>query len=226
LPSDDESNLLDKEIEHCCDTANLLFAMSKPYTVIGITGGISTGKSTFSRRLQELTGARLFDADRAVRQLTDGDEEVQRLLRERFGIEIFSANGDLNRGALRAIVFADSEKKRALEQILHPRIRQQWSTAAEESRQSGQLFLADIPLLYETQGELLCDRVVVVACAQDIQRQRLISRTHLTPSAALAMIDSQMPLSEKISRADHVVWNNGPVSVLEAQARILARSWH
>src|SRR4030095_5110877 len=98
-------------------------SMSKPCAIIGITGGISTGKSTFSRRLQALTGARLFDADQAARQLTDGDEEVQRLLRERFGIEIFSANGDLNRGALRAIVFADSEKKRALEQILHPRIR-------------------------------------------------------------------------------------------------------
>ena len=135
---------------------------------------------------KRLTGARLFDADQAARQLTDEDEEVQRLLRERFGIEIFSANGDLNRGALRAIVFADSEKKRALEQILHPRIRQQWSTAAEESRQSGQLFLADIPLLYETQGEFLCDRVVVVACSQEIQQQRLISR---------ACISRPLPLS-------------------------------
>jgi dephospho-CoA kinase len=199
---------------------------SNTCTVIGITGGISTGKSTFSRLLRDLTGARLFDADRAARQLTDEDEEVRRLLRERFGADIFSVNGDLNRAALRAIVFADSEKKRALEQILHPRIRQQWSTAAEESRQSGQLFLADIPLLYETQGELLCDCVVVVACALEIQQQRLISRMHLTPSAALAMIDSQMPLSAKISRADHVVWNNGPVAVLDAQARILARFWH
>ena len=197
--------------------------MPKSSTVIGITGGISTGKSTFSRCLQEATGARLFDADRAARQLTDEDEEVRRLLRERFGTAIFSSSGDLNRAALRAIVFANSEKKRALEQILHPRIRQQWSTAAEESRQSGQLFLADIPLLYETQGELLCDRVVVVACAQEIQQQRLISRAHLTPAAAFAMIDSQMPLPQKISRADHVAWNNGPVSVLEAQAEILAR---
>ena len=195
--------------------------MSKSCAVIGITGGISTGKSTFSRCLQKLTGARLFDADQAARRLTDEDGEVQRLLRESFGIEIFSANGDLNRAALRAIVFADSEKKRALEQILHPRIRQQWSTAAEESRQSGQLFLADIPLLYETQGEFLCDRVVVVACSQEIQQQRLISRAHLTPSVALAMIDSQMPLSEKILRADHVVWNNGPVAMLDAQARML-----
>jgi dephospho-CoA kinase len=198
--------------------------VSKPCTVIGITGGISTGKSTLSRCLRGLTGAQLFDADRAARQLTDDDGEVRNLLRGRFGPEIFSASGVLNRAALRAIVFADSEKKRALEQILHPRIRQQWATAAEESRRSGKLFLADIPLLYETNGEVLCDRIVVVACAQEIQLQRLISRTHLSSSAALEMIDSQMPLAQKISRADHVVWNNGPLPVLEAQAGILARA--
>lgn len=198
--------------------------MSKPCTVIGITGGISTGKSTLSRRLRDETGAQLFDADRAARQLTDDDGEVRQLLRAQFGPEIFSASGVLNRAALRAIVFADSEKKRALEQILHPRIRQQWATAAEESRQSGKLFLADIPLLYETNGEVLCDRVVVVACAQEIQLQRLMTRTRLPSSSALAMIDSQMPLTQKISRADHVVWNNGPLPVLEAQAGVLARA--
>jgi dephospho-CoA kinase len=197
--------------------------MSKPCTVTGITGGISTGKSTFSRLVHNLTGARLFNADRAARQLTDEDAEVRGLLREAFGDAIFSASGDLNRAALRAIVFADREKKRALEQILHPRIRQRWSTAAEESRQSGELFLADIPLLYETQGEALWDRVVVVACAQEIQLQRLMSRTRLPSSSALAMIHSQMPLAQKISRADHVVWNNGPLPELEAQAGFFAR---
>jgi dephospho-CoA kinase len=197
--------------------------MSESCSVIGITGGISTGKSTFGQHLHELLGAKLFDADRAARQLVEQDAEVRRLLRERFGPEIFSAGGDLNRAALRAIVFADQGKKRALEQILHPRIRHQWATEAEESRQSGEIFLADIPLLYETKGEVLCDRVVVVACSQEIQQKRLISRTRLTPSAAHAMICSQMPLPQKISRADHVVWNNGPVPILEAQAGILAR---
>ena len=186
--------------------------MPKPATVIGITGGISTGKSTFCRRLHEVTGARLFDADRAARQLTDDNEEVRRLLREGFGTEIFSASGDLNRAALRAIVFADKEKKRALEQILHPRIRRQWATEAEQSRQSGELFLADIPLLYETKGETLCDRVVVVACAQEIQLQRLIARTHLPPSAALAMIDSQMPLPKK---------SPGPITLFGTTDRLL-----
>ena len=197
--------------------------MSKPSTVIGITGGISTGKSALSRRLHELTGAQLFDADHAARQLADDDGEVRELLRAQFGPEIFSTSGVLNRAAVRAIVFADREKKRALEQILHPRIRRQWATAAEQSRQSGKLFLADIPLLYETDGETLCDRVVVVACAQEIQLQRLIARTRLPPSSALDMIHSQMPLAQKISRADHVVWNNGPLPVLEAQGGLLAR---
>ncbi len=200
--------------------------MPKPCIVIGITGGISTGKSTFSRLLRDLTGAPLFDADHAVRGLTDNDPEVRRLLREEFGDTIFSAGGVLNRAALRAIVFADSEKKRALEQILHPRIRRQWSTAAEESRQSGHLFLADIPLLYETEGEFLCDRVVVVACSHAIQQHRLMARAQLDSAAALAMIQSQMPLPQKIAQADHLIWNNGPLSVLEAQAEMLARFWN
>ncbi len=190
--------------------------------VIGITGGISTGKSTFSERLRELLGARLFDADRAARDLVDRNEEVRALLRAEFGAEIFSATGDLNRAALRAIVFAERGKKRALEQILHPRIRRQWATEAESSRRSGEIYLADIPLLYETEGEKLCDRVVVVACSPGIQEQRLIARTHLSPSVALSMISAQMPLSQKISRADHVVWNNGPVPNLEAQAALFA----
>jgi dephospho-CoA kinase len=196
--------------------------MSQPRNVIGITGGISTGKSTFSKRLREELRANLFDADRAARELVDHDSEVQSLLRQEFTDQIFSADGSLNRAALRAIVFADREKKRALEQILHPRIRRQWATEADRSRQSGEFFLADIPLLYETKGETLCDCVVVVACAQDIQLQRLMARARLSPAAALEMIDSQMPLTEKISRADHLIWNNGPLSMLEDQARVLA----
>ena len=193
--------------------------------VIGITGGISTGKTTFCDCLREiLPAAKYFNADTAARELTDNDAEVKRLLRERFGAEIFSAN-DLNRTALRAIVFADAEKKSVLEQILHPRIRRQWSEAAELSRKSGDLFLADIPLLYETGGETLCDRVVIVACSRETQLQRLIARTGLTQREAEQIINSQMPLTEKIARADHVVWNNGDRSVLGEQAKLLAAAW-
>ena len=198
--------------------------MPKRVAVIGITGGIATGKSTFSRLLRERTGAAFFDADTAARSLVD-EADVRALLRAEFGAEIFSVTGDLNRAALRAIVFAEPEKKRALEQILHPRIREQWSTAANHSRQTGALFLADIPLLYETNGENLCDAVVVVACSAALQQARLMNRAHLSAADAAAMIAAQTPLAQKIARADHLVWNNGPVVALAAQVEMLAARW-
>jgi dephospho-CoA kinase len=194
--------------------------------VIGITGGIATGKTSFCECLREvLPAAKYFNADTSAHELTGTDSEVKAQLREKFGAEIFSGNGDLNRAALRAIVFADAEKKSALEQILHPRIRQQWSEAAATSRKSGDLFLADIPLLYETGGETLCDQVVVVACSRDTQLERLMARSALRRAEAEQIIDSQMSLTEKVRRADHVVWNNGDRTVLLAQTRLLAALW-
>jgi dephospho-CoA kinase len=194
--------------------------------VIGITGGISTGKTTFCECLREiLPRATFFNADQAARDLAERDSEVRELIAREFGASIFSAGGDLNRAQMRSIVFADAEKKRALEQILHPRIRRQWSLEAEGHRNSTDLFFADIPLLYETGGEILCDSVVVVACSQSVQLERLVARTHLDRAAAEQMISSQMPLSEKIRRADHVAWNNGTRDVLAAEAGLLAKYW-
>jgi dephospho-CoA kinase len=194
--------------------------------VIGITGGISTGKTTFCKCLREiLPAATFFDADQAARDLVERDPEVRELIAREFGAGIFSASGDLNRAQMRTIVFADAEKKRALEQILHPRIRRQWSLEAEGHRNSADLFFADIPLLYETGGETLCDSVVVVACSPSVQLERLVARTQRDRSTAEQMISSQMPLSEKSRRADHVVWNNGGREVLAAQAGLLATHW-
>ncbi|MCA1658538.1 MAG: dephospho-CoA kinase [Verrucomicrobiaceae bacterium] len=193
---------------------------------IGITGGVSTGKTSFCRSLRALLpDATFFDADIAARELADRDPEVRGLIEREFGEAVYSVSGDLNRGAMRSIVFADAGKKRALEQILHPRIRRQWSLEAESRRNSTDLFFADIPLLYETGGETLCDRVVVVACSPSVQLERLVARTGLEKLAAQQMIDSQMPLTEKIARADHVVWNNGGHDVLAEQARLLVNSW-
>lgn len=193
---------------------------------IGITGGISTGKTAFSQALREIVpGAAFFDADVAARELANGDAEVRELILAEFGPSAYSATGDLNREAIRSIVFADAGKKRALEQILHPRIRRQWSLEAERCRHSTRLFFADIPLLYETGGETLCDRVLVVACSARVQIDRLVARTGLARAAAQQMIDAQMPLPEKISRAHHVVWNNGGRELLAEQARLLAELW-
>src|SRR5207244_486959 len=168
--------------------------------------------------------ATFFDADEAAHALLNRPE-VEKQIRREFGARAFSTAGDLNRMKLRAIVFADATKKRALEQILHPRIRRQWRTEAKEHRNSPNLFFADIPLLYETGGESLCDRVVVVACSQKVQLARLRKRMSITAAEGRKMIKSQMPLEEKIRREDHVIWNNGDRTSLMDQARFLAASW-
>jgi dephospho-CoA kinase len=211
---------------------------------IGITGGVATGKSTFSNYLRQLlAAAKFFDADDAARQLVNL-AEIQQAIREEFGREVFSESGELNRAAVRAIILCDAAKKRALEQILHPRIRAKWSALAQIHRNSPDFFFADIPLLYETGGETLCDRVVVVACSRRVQVQRLRARASsnvaqlsklrcdqqqvgnlLHESEVEAMINSQMPLENKIKRADHVVWNNDGPDVLRAETKLLVDLW-
>src|SRR6266436_4619077 len=192
---------------------------------IGITGGISTGKSTFCDCLREmLPGSKFFNADEAAHVLLELSE-VKREIRAEFGSHVFSRNRDLNRANLRAIVFGDSTRKRALERILHPRIRRQWRTEAKRHRNSPEFFFADIPLLYETGGETLCDLVVVVACSYKVQLARLTQRMSLKQLEAEQMIRSQMPLEEKIARADHVIWNDGSRAVLMVQARFLVALW-
>jgi dephospho-CoA kinase len=192
---------------------------------IGITGGISTGKSTCCECLREIMpSAKFFDADLAARSLSELPEVKQEIL-DQFGREVFSPEGDLNRAKLRAIILPNATKRRSLEQILHPRIRRQWMAQAERHRNSPDFFFADIPLLYETGGETLCERVVVVACSRKVQLDRLGKRISLKGSEAEQMIHSQMPLEEKIKRADHVVWNNGDRATLMEQAKNLAALW-
>jgi dephospho-CoA kinase len=192
---------------------------------IGITGGISTGKSTFCECLREIVpAAKFFDADQAARSLVELPEVKQEILGQ-FGSDAFSPDGDLNRTKLRAIVFADATKRRVLEQILHPRIRRQWMAEAKNHRNSPDFFFADIPLLYETGGETWCERVVVVACSRKVQLDRLAKRLSLRDSEAEQIINSQMALEEKIKRADHVIWNNGERARLVEQAKSLVALW-
>ncbi|PWT79437.1 MAG: dephospho-CoA kinase [Acidobacteria bacterium] len=192
---------------------------------VGITGGISTGKSTFCDCLREIVpAAKFFDADLAAHSLAQLPEVKQEILGE-FGTGVFLPSGHLNRTKLRAIILGDATKRRALEEILHPRIRRQWMAEAEKHRDSPDFFFADIPLLYETRGEKYCERVVVVACSRKVQLDRLAKRKSLKGSEAEQMINSQMSLEEKIKRADHVVWNNSDRATLMEQAKKLVVLW-
>jgi len=193
--------------------------------VLGITGGIATGKTLFTECLAGLHPAlRIFDSDRCARQLTASDPAILSAIRDQFGSGVFDATGVLQRPALRAIVFADPVKRKALEAILHPAIRRSWLGLARTIReQPGSPWLAvDIPLLFETSAERHFDRIIVVACAAVTQRRRLMDHRHLTTGLAESMIASQLPLDAKIDRADIVVWNDGLSGALQAQARLLS----
>src|SRR5260370_31672839 len=109
--------------------------------VIGIPGGISTGKTSFCECLREMVpAAKFFDADQAAHQLVDLDPGVKKEIRREFGNGILSDTGDLNRDRLRAIVFGDAAKKRAVKEILHPRILRPWSTQGETHRNSPDVY--------------------------------------------------------------------------------------
>lgn len=190
--------------------------------VIGITGGVGTGKSTFTRSLIARRPGDLFDADRCAHALLEGDDEVRMAVVKTFGDAIYSAEGKPNRARLREIVFFDEQSRKRLEEILHPAIRATWMSLAERIRQSRGWLFVDIPLLYETGAETHCDRVVVVACTARTQRHRLAGNRGLGSATAEGVIAAQLDLETKIKRADHLIWNDSTVSCLEWQADLLA----
>lgn len=192
--------------------------------VIGVTGGIATGKSTLTRALLERLPAHLFDADAAAHALLREDREVRAAIKSAFGADLFVSDGELDRSRLRSLVFSDSQQRERLEAILHPAIRAQWLALAERVRQARSWLIIDIPLLYETGAESHCDRVVVVACSAETQRRRLGATRGLDPELAQKIIGAQLDLQTKISKADHLIWNDSTIFSLEAQRDVLA-SW-
>jgi dephospho-CoA kinase len=190
--------------------------------VIGVTGGIGTGKSTVSRALLSRLPAKVYDADSAAHQLLRHDRDTRLAIESAFGSGLYSASGELHRPQLRALVFADSQQRQRLEAILHPVIRAEWLSLAEAARREGSWLILDIPLLYETAAESHCDRVVVVACSAPTQRRRLTETRGLDAQTAERIIAAQLDLQTKISKADHLIWNDSTVSCLEAQIELLS----
>ena len=190
--------------------------------VIGITGGIATGKSSFVRALLPCQPAELFDADRCVHDLLAADPALRAQLRTAFGAEIFAPDGTVNRTALRDLVFHDDDARRRLEDLVHPRVRDYWTAQAADARRAGAWLYVDLPLLYETGVEAQFDRVVVVACSPPTQRRRLRAERGLASALIERMIAAQLDLAAKAARADHVVWNDSTSAALGEQARLFA----
>jgi len=194
--------------------------------ILGITGGIASGKSTFRQLLLERVEADSFDADACARELLDEDLAIKDQILQKIHPQAYDSDGKPNRTLLRELIYQDSAKKRTMEAILHPVIRQRWSRQALEASAASRLFVVDIPLLFETKAESLFDLIVTVACSLDVQLARLSSRRGLSPQISQKIIATQMPLDVKMARSHHVIWNDGPLKTLTAQTELFSRSLH
>lgn len=191
--------------------------------VIGLTGGIATGKSTFSALLRA-RGAPVVDADALARAVVEpGTPTLAQIVRA-FGPELLQPDGTLDRKRLGDRVFADAAARRRLEAITHPAIR--GAMVAETLRLAAEghaLVFYDAPLLYEVGLDSILDAVVVVWAPPDVQRRRLVERDGLSPAEADARLAAQLPVDDKAARADVVVENAGAEGELGAKAdRLLA----
>jgi dephospho-CoA kinase len=182
--------------------------------IFAITGGIACGKSAFAGFLAG-AGCEILDADDIVRALQAPGGAALPLIRGAFGDAVFLPGGALDRAALAAVVFNDPEARRVLEAIMHPPVRAAFD--AWRKQPAATLRAAVIPLLYESGWQDDWPRVTCVASTPELQMERLLRRG-LSASEAAARIRAQLPLAEKTSRADCVVWNNGTLSELRAKA--------
>ncbi len=191
--------------------------------LVGLTGGIASGKSTFSALLRA-RGVPVIDADALARAVVAPGSPTLARIAEAFGPQALSPDGSLDRRWMGARVFADPGERRRLEAITHPAIREAMLEEVERLEAAGHsLAVYDVPLLYEVGLEGLVESIVVVWTPRAVQLQRLARRDALPPAEAEARLGAQLPLDDKAARADFVIENDGPPDALAAKAdRLLA----
>ena len=188
-------------------------------TVIGLTGGIASGKSTVTALLKE-KGAVIIDADKIAREIMSKGEPAWFEVLNYFGDEILNNDrSDIDRKKLAHIVFSDKAKLEVLNNITHPKIIEEIKRQVEEYKKAGKkIIVIDAALLIETGLDKIADEVWVVAANEDIQLQRLMAREKdITKDEALKRIKSQMPLAEKLKFADRVIDNNSSIEETKKQ---------
>ena len=186
---------------------------------VALTGGIATGK-TFCLGVFAAEGVPTIDADRLAHDAVAPGTPGHAAVVARFGAGVVAPSGALDRPALGRIVFGDGRARRELEAIIHPgvyRAVDRWFAELGDTNEP--LGIADIPLLYETGREIDFDVVIVAACPPAMQIARLTSRNGLTPQEAAQRMASQMPIAEKVERADYVIDTSGSFAETETQVR-------
>jgi len=179
--------------------------------IIGLTGGIASGKSTVSAMLREL-GAPVIDADQVARDVVaPGTPALAEIVAE-FGAGVLAQDGTLERKKLGAIVFADPALRARLNAITHPRVGAETARRTQELGAAGhQVVIYDVPLLVESRLHEAMAGVIVVAVPREVQLARVIARDGLTAAEAEARLAAQLPLEAKLKVADYVIDNSGPL---------------
>jgi dephospho-CoA kinase len=190
---------------------------------VGLTGGIACGKSTVAQMLVG-HGAYLIDFDVLAHEVEEPERPAWKEITERFGPEILAANKEIDRNKLAGLVFADKEKLKALNNIVHPYILQEWQArlAAIKKTDTHAIVLSDVPLLFEEKLQHLFDLALLVLISPEEQICRLMARNGLTQDESQKRLQSQMPIADKIKLADIVIDNKGTVPATE---KIVAQVW-
>lgn len=190
--------------------------------LVGLTGGIGSGKSTVARMLEE-RGAVVFDADLLAREAVEPGTPGHAAVIERFGADVLAPGGELDREALASIVFADPAARRDLEQIVHPEVRRLFAEGSEAYHDTDRIVVFSAPLLVESGMHTAFEILVVVSATVATQIERLMRQRGMSEPAIRARIDAQAPLEDKAAVADFLVDNEGTLAELQSQVE---RLWH
>ena len=199
--------------------------LSSRMLLIGLTGGVATGKSTVAKLFKEC-GAVVIDADALARQVVQPGKPAWRDIVRLYGRQILAADQTLNRPALAHVVFRDPRKLRTLSRIIHPRVAREQSRLTRNLARNDPnvMIVYDVPLLFEAGVDRRVDQIIVVVADRETQITRLQRRNHLTRAEALRRIRSQLPLAQKSKRADYVLEGTLPLPALKrAVKRVYAQ---
>lgn len=187
--------------------------------MVGLTGGIASGKSTVAAILQRL-GAVIINADELAREVVQPGADAWQEIVKAFGPAVLQDNQTLDRRKLRDVIFRDPQARKKLESIIHPRVRALAEKKIHAYEAAGSaLVVYEVPLLFETQIHHWIRPVILVACDVERQKSRLQDRDHLTVAEAQKHVDAQMSLEDKRKLADYTIENNGSLAELEAQVK-------
>ncbi|RSL34302.1 dephospho-CoA kinase [Salibacterium salarium] len=194
--------------------------------IIGLTGGIASGKSLVSTELEQY-GYPVIDADQIAREVVEPGELAYEQIVEHFGSEILELDGSLNRKKLGTLIFSDSEKRQILNQIMHPAIRKRMlEKKAMFEKQGYDVMVFDLPLLIENNLQFMVDKVLLVYVNKEEQKRRLIHRDQAGEEDANQRIASQMSLDDKLDYADAIIDNNTTREHTIAQLKDILKQWN